>query len=585
MPTPSSPASPPAQRRATMRNRRCRNRIGSGALAVLAAAAVLLTGCSGIPRDGAVEAGQSALPDDNPAPVFLPSKPLKDGSTDAILRGFIEAASSPEGNYAIAREFLTPDYSSTWEPDAGVTVDDGSGRSTTVVDETTMQFSVTPVAEVDARGQYSTVDSSSPVPLRYEFARVGGQWRISEAPDGTVIDRNTFREVFSAQALYFFDPSFRYLVPDLRWFPRGASAPTKIVKGVLAGPSPWLSGAVATAFPEGTKLTADAVRVVARDAKVDLNSEALNADRVSLQRMEAQLSRSLPPGLTATITINQNSQDIGEMGANAPIANPRVDARTLLLRDGKFGFLAASGAALTPIAGISEPVAALKPRAVTLSPGQAMAAVLTDAGVYGVRVGDDPVRLDPRSGLIAPSIDSDGYVWSVPSARPGELFVYTLAGKAIAVPAPWQEASSIVSLDVSRDGTRLLALLRSGTDSLFVVAAIKRDNNAVPVGLGEPVVLSSGAGLPLDATWIDELTVGSLIRLPSGEERIVAQQIGGGTTVLESAPGSVSIAGSHTLRELRALSASGALQVQRGVGWQERIDEVVLIATQQGIAG
>ncbi|TFB53912.1 LpqB family beta-propeller domain-containing protein [Cryobacterium tagatosivorans] len=553
-------------------------------LAVLLAAGVLLAGCSGIPRDGGVQDGQAALPDDNPAPVFLPSKPRKDATPDAILRGFIDAASSPESNYAIAREFLTPDYSGAWEPDAGVTVDDFSGRSTTVVDETTMQFSVTPVAEVDASGQYQTVDSSSPVPLRYEFARVGGQWRINQAPNGTVIDRNTFRDVFSAQALYFFDPSFRYLVPDLRWFPRGASAPTKIVKGVLAGPSPWLTGAVVTAFPEGTKLTADAVRVVARDAKVDLNSEALNADRVSLQRMEAQLSRSLPPGLTATITINQNSQDIGDMGSNAPRAT-RVDARALVLRDGKFGFLAASGTALAPIAGISDPVAALKPTAVALSPGQTMAAVLTGAGLYGVRVGDDPVRLDPRSGLIAPSVDSDGFVWSVPSARPGELFVHTLAGKSIAVPTPWQEASAIVSLDVSRDGTRLLALLRNGTDSHFVVAAIKRDNNNVPVGIGEPIVLSSGAGVPLDATWIDELTVGSLIRLPSGEERIVAQQIGGGTTVLESAPGSVSLAGSNTLRELRALSAGGALQMQRGVGWQERIDEVVLIATQQGIVG
>lgn len=562
-----------------------RKRRSARALAVFVAAAVLLTGCMGIPRDGGVRDGQAAPPDDNPAPVFLPSKPRKDATPDAILRGFIDAASSPESNYAIAREFLTPDFSSTWEPDAGVIVDDFSGRSTTVVDEVTMQFSVTPVAEVDASGQYHDVDSSSPVPLRYQFAQVGGQWRISAAPNGTVIDRNTFGEVFSAQALYFFDPSFRYLVPDLRWFPRGASAPTKIVKGVLAGPSPWLAGTVVTAFPEGTKLTADAVRVVARDAKVDLNSEALNADRVTLQRMKAQLARSLPPGLTATITIDQNSQDIPDMGSNTPTANPRVDARGLILRDGKFGFLAASGSALTPIAGISEPVAALNPRAVTLSPGQAMAAVLTETGLYGVRVGAEPRLLDPRPGLIAPSIDADGYVWSVPSAQPGALTVHTLSGEAVAVPTPWQEATSIVSLDVSRDGTRLLALLRSGNDDAqFMVAAIRRENS-VPVGLGEPVLLSSGVGTPLDATWIDELTVASLIRLPGGEEHILAQQIGGVSTPLESAPGSISIAGSNTLRDLRALSAGGSLQVQRGVGWQERIEDVVLIATQQGIRG
>jgi hypothetical protein len=550
-------------------------------LAVLAAAAVLLSGCSGIPRSSGVHAGQAALPDDNPAPVFLPSRPRKDASPDAILRGFIDAASSPESNYAIAREFLTPGYSGSWDPNAGVTVDDGSGRSTTVIDAKTMQFSVDPVAEVDARGEYREVDASTPVPLRYQFARVGGQWRISEAPNGTVIDQNTFRDVFSAQALYFFDPGFDYLVPDLRWFPRGASAPTKIVNAVLAGPSPWLAGAVVTAFPEGTKLTADAVQVVGRDAKVDLNSEALNADRLTLQRMASQLANSLPAGLTVTVTIDQNSQDIGDLGGNTPAVNPRVDARALILRDGKFGFLAATGSSLTPIAGISEQIAALKPAAVTLSPGQTLAAALTSNGVYGVSVGDSPRLLDPRRGLIDPSVDTDGYVWSVPSKRPGELFAYSSTGTAIAVPTPWQEASSIRSLKVSRDGTRLIALLSYGADTQFVVAAIKREKK-VPVGLGEPVLLASD-GVPLDATWIDELNVASLTRLPDGEERIIAQQIGGVSTPIESAPGSITIAGSNTLRTLRTLNAKGGLQVQRGVGWQERIDRVAVLATQQGI--
>ena len=38
----------------------------------------------------------------------------------------------------------------------------------------------------------------------------------------------------------------------LSWM--SASAPTKIVKGVLAGPSPWLAGAVAVVFVTLLKL-------------------------------------------------------------------------------------------------------------------------------------------------------------------------------------------------------------------------------------------------------------------------------------------------------------------------------------------
>ena len=299
----------------------------SRVIALVALVATMLTGCSGIPRDGGVQAGQSAETGDNPAPVFLPSGPQMDATPEAILLGFIDAASSPVNNYEIAREFLTPDFSGSWDPDAGVTVDDGAGRSSVVIDEQSMQFSVNPVAEVNASGEYREVDSSTPQLLPYQFSQIGGQWRITQAPNGTVIDENTFSDVFSAQALYFFDPSFSYLVPDLRWFPRGASAPTKIVKAVLAGPSSWLIGAVITAFPEGTDLTADAVDVVSRDAKVDLNSEALNADQVTLQRMRSQLTNSLPSGLTVTITINQNSQDVGDLGQATPIVRPRVDVR------------------------------------------------------------------------------------------------------------------------------------------------------------------------------------------------------------------------------------------------------------------
>ena len=551
-----------------------------GALAVLAA--MLLSGCSGIPRSGAVQPGPAAPQGDTLTPIFLPSSPEKNASQESILRGFIDAASSPENNYEIAREFLAPTDSATWSPEAGVTVDDGNGRAIQPIDETTMQFVVRPVAEVNAKSEYREVGTSAPVTLLYHFVQIDGQWRITRPPNGTVIDQNTFRDVFSAQALYFFDPTFTYLVPDLRWFPRGASAPTKIVNAVLAGPSPWLAPAVTTAFPDGTKLTADAVQVVSRVAQVDLNNEALNADRLTLQRMKSQLTNSLPSGLSVTITINHNSQDISDLGDAAPIVNPRGDARALILRTGAFGFLGATGSTLTPVEGLSDTIAALKPTAVTLAAGQHYATALAEGGVYGVSAGAPAKLLDPRAGLIAPSVDPFSVVWSVPADRPSELFAYSSNGDSVAVPTSWQDATSIRSLVVSRDGTRLIALLGTGTEWRLVVVAITRDKG-MPVALGEPLTLAASAGKPLAATWIDDGTVASLTATPAGTEQIVAQEIGGVHTPLEPAPHSVSITGGNTLRDLRALSVEEGLQVQWGSGWQGRIDHVALIATQQGL--
>lgn len=551
------------------------------ALLVAASLAVGLGGCTGIPRDGVVHAGNDIAPDDNPAPVFLPALPQKDASTESILRGFIDASSSPENNYDIARQFLAPAFQSSWDATAGVTVDNGSGRTLTVVDEGTTLVAVTPVAEVDQTGEYREVDAS-PVPLRYEFQQIGGQWRISSAPNGTVIDENTFNEVFSAQPVYFYDPGFRFLVPDLRWFPRGASAPTKLVNAVLNGPSAWLTGAVATAFPEGSKLTADAVQVVGRQAMVDLNSEALNADRQTLQRMKAQLAASLPSGLTVDITIDQNSQTIDDVETGTPLVDPRVDARALVLRGGEFGFLAATGQSVTPLDGLSATIAQLAPTAVTLASGQGSAAVLTSDGVYVVRNGDEPELLDSRAGLLAPSMDNDRFVWSVPSNDPTALVVYSPAGEATVLPTPWPEATSITSLKISRDGARLIALLGTGSETRFVVASIIRTAGS-PTGIGAHVLLASGGGVGLDATWIDELTVASVNTLPSGDARITLQQIGGVSSVLESPASSRFIVGSNSVRDLRVLTETGSLEVQRGAGWQARIDDVALLATQQGL--
>ncbi|MDH6235997.1 LpqB family beta-propeller domain-containing protein [Cryobacterium sp. CG_9.6] len=558
-------------------------RIGR-ALAAVMAAVVVLSSCSGIPREGEVRAGQANVVDESPNQVFLPSGPQPDASIEAILLGFIDAASSPESNYEIAREFLTTSFSAEWDPTAGVIVDQGTGRIATAQDETTVQVTVSPIAEVSSIGEYRESDST-PVPLGYQFRQVDGQWRIQAAPNGTVIDETTFNDVFSASSLYFFDPGFGTLVPDVRWFPRGASAPTKIVNAVLAGPSSWLAGAVATAFPSGTKLTADAVQVVGRNAMVDLNSEALNADTITLERMKAQLDASLSSGMNVEITIDQNPQDIADLGSDVLTVDPRVDARALILRDGSFGFLAASGQVVTSIDGLSSAIEGLSPTAVTLGAGQKAAAVRGAGGVWRVPAGDDPVLVDSRSGLIAPTIDRDGYVWSVPMDDPSDILATgpTTASSSV-VASPWPEATTIQAMKVSRDGTRIVAAYTVGAEPRLAVVGILR-KDGVPIGLTAPLQLTADSIPAIDVAWVDEVTVASLSTLATGAMQITAREIGGVSVVLESPPEAVELSGSNSLRDLRALTSSGGLHMQRGVGWQKRLEGVSVLATQQGIAG
>ncbi|KQP97568.1 MULTISPECIES: GerMN domain-containing protein [unclassified Rathayibacter] len=558
-------------------------------LASLLLLVLALAGCAGIPRSGDVGVGR---PDSAPQDLeydFLPSGPAAGASQRDILNGFIDAASSPQGNYKIAREFLST--GADWTPSEHVTVDEGQ-RSQVQPTTSTLTLTITPVAEVDGSGVYTEVPTAAALNLDYGFVQEDGEWRISAPPSGVVIDRTTFEQVFSTHALYFYDPSYSYLVPDLRWFASRAdsSTSTTIVTELLRGPTAWLSdsGAAVSAFPTGTALAAETVPVESQRAVVDLNSAALEADERQWRLMSLQLSRSLGnvSNVTGvTLSVEQNPIEVTSETNGLP-TSPRVDTRPLVLTDDAFGFLGSSG--LTETA-VSDEVRALSPTAVVLgeqrgADSDAAAAVLTEAGVTLVTPGRSDVLLDARSGLAAPSIDPLGFVWSVPTASPGQLVAYSPDGAtSYQVATAWSEIDSIASFAVSRDGTRMLAFAQDGQQATVLMAGITRSASGEPLAVGEPVVLRSTLGTAIAASWTDELDVVSVVRASTGEDSVTMNQIGGGATSLGTTTGTRQIAAGNASTQIRILAEGGELRQQRGSAWQTIATDVRVLAVQTGM--
>jgi hypothetical protein len=539
-----------------------------------------LAACSGIPRSGPVQAGDAIGTDDDIDVIFLAADPVKGASQQDILNGFILAAKSPQDDYQIARRYLTKSAADAWKPNEGATVDTGP-RPTTALSDTELQMSVTPVASVDSNGAYTESTSSAPLPLTFSFTQVDGEWRIDQLADGIVIEDLFFDQVFSSHALYFYDPTFTYLVPDLRWFPSSTAVGTRVVKALLAGPSAWLGdGAVVTAFPDGTSATA--VVTTGGQTQVELSSNVLQADANDLERMQYQLRTSLSDlasSSTVAISVDQNIVPIPGSNVTPPDWDPRVDSRPLVLRDGAFGYLA--GSSVAPIPSISDGVEALQAQGVAYSATARTAAVKAGNGqVYAVRGTDVPASVDQRPGLIVPAVDPFGYVWTVPTDAPTSVTVYGAGEAGAPISTSWDGASGITSLEISRDGTRALAFLSVDGVPKLVVAAVIRNQDGVPQRLGQPVELSTGQGAPVDATWVDQLTVASVTALPSGENRAVAQVLGGRSSSLGAPVGAVSAAGGNDLDGLRVLSNDGGLQQQRGSAWQATTTGISLLAVQ-----
>jgi hypothetical protein len=556
-------------------------------LAVLAVVtALLLAGCAQIPQSGAVkDVGPITQQDGGLGPVdFLPSGPADGATQDEILRGFIQAAVAPDGDYAVAREFLSSSLQTRWNPDASVTVDTGqSSTASGGADQKTL--TITPVAFIDADGSYRQAESSSDIRQQYTFVKQKGQWRISKAPDGVVIDNSRFLNVFSPHSLYFFSPDLNYLVPDQRWFPNSpASLQTRIVKDVVQGPAKWLSGAYVSAFPQGSQLTSDSVTVTNGVADVDLNTAAGAADTLTLARMQLQLTESLTSvtGISGVrISIEGVQRPVASSLPN-PEQDPQVDANALVMRGGKFGLL--SGSSVTEIPGVSSKVESLSATAATLSADHRTAAVLASGAVYAVRsTVDAPTAVDSRPNLIAPTLDPSGYVWSASATSPDALIATGPTDGPVVLNVGWPDARSIAAMAMSRDGTRLAALVKTETGTHVMVAGVVRSAAGRPESVDTPTDLGPvSGGSAVSLSWVDDLDVAVLVAGAVGSSSIDVQSIGGQSQTQGGPADAVGIGPVGSTPGFWVLTSSGSLQWPRGTGWQQRVDTVQFVGQQLG---
>ena len=541
----------------------------AASMALVSICALVVSGCTGIPTSGGVQRSDVVVEPPAADIEFLPASPEPGASPEAILRGFIDAASSPQNDYAVAREFLVTTLNAEWDPNARVIVDNGA-REYVVTSDGTMTLVTQSQSWVDARGNYTERDVSERVSLTYSFVQENGEWRIATAPEGVLLERYTFDQIFGQHALYFFDPTFTLLVPDLRYFPSRASTPTRIMKALLAGPSDWLAsaGAVVTAFPPETQLVAETVPITGTSASVDITGSALDSTLEQKRRMLRQAAASLS-SLSSIFTVQLSiagvPQDVSAQSEDVAKGYPQVDARPLVIADTKFGYVTSSGV-IEEIPRIGPVVSTMTPWAAAFSNVHNAAALNIDEGVMIVRSSGATGLIDGRSDLAPAVFDYYGYVWSVPRGKPNDLVATTISGVKRFVENPWPNDGRVVSISISRDGTRIAALIESGGSTNLLVSGISRDGQNGPVGVGEPLVISVTPGASTAAVWADSLTVAVLTTLGDGRASLTLDTIGGGARpVSPSAPG-VTMAAGNGVSELFMRSSENTLFGYRGSG-------------------
>jgi hypothetical protein len=252
---------------------------------------------------------QGADAQNQPYVQIQPQPPGANWTPQQIVKGFL-TASANFGNYPqVAKQYLTPAEQQIWNPlwsavvyKKGPDVAAPTYPSTAKNSKTaTVAITGTIQANLSGYGNYSVPSASAPgglpdPPQPFQLAKVGGQWRIADAPQELLLTSNSFANDYQLSNLYFFDPLTRFLVPDPVYVPLRAT-PGDLMDGLvnelIAPPTDWLSGATKTAFPQKTKVS---------DVGLDGVTAVVNLTGAAIAKAGPDVMRQVSAQLLSTLS-------------------------------------------------------------------------------------------------------------------------------------------------------------------------------------------------------------------------------------------------------------------------------------------
>ena len=503
--------------------------------AFLLITSLVLTGCASIPTQLDVQSGPDIAPEaQQEFAYYTPSGPSFNATSQEIVSGFLAAGTSPLNDYAVAREFLSDDFAQRWNPEnqtvirAGAPVFRQAGESLVVVE-------LSAGARIDEQGRYEDSVELTTTNLRFRVSLQDGQWRISSAPNLTVVTPPVFSVVFNAFPVYFLDSSTDSLVPDLRWFPTKTSTPTRLVNALLAGPSAWLSSGVRSAIPDGTQLTISAVRILNRVAQVDLDSDALAAGQQDRRNLFGQLRSTLLqlPGVDdISLSVNGAFQDISPGGAEP---NDEMSLSYVLKPTGVEPLTSIGS---MPLTGTQSMVANYNPKLIAITDNGDQVAFTTAEGVFELSSQSLRVEITKLSSLIdvvALEYDKSGSLWAFPSdaSLPVEVYDQTTVVRTLDSPFLGLRLAAAIA----PEGTRVVQSIQTeDAESFLDIGVVLRDANSIPLALNNGLRIQPVLGTPIAVSWQEPASMRVLERTASGLTAFSEYSISGPRTQLPMPP-------------------------------------------------
>ena len=455
--------------------------------ALLVCLAPLVTGCLGIPEDGPViEAQPDVDPNDQLGYFNDPPPPSRGDPPAEIVNGFLDAMTALPVQTNTAEQYLTREAAASWRPQrqtityADASLPEGSNRIT---------VELSGANRVDAGGAWRGPLPPDQQALSFTMQRVDSEWRIADAPDALVVPEAWFSQAFRRVALYFVDPSAQIMVPEPVFLPRGDQLPTALVQRLIQGPARRLQDVETTFIPSGLDVGLSIPVSNTGVADIQLTGGGSVPTERDALLMVSQLAWTLSQDSSLTgmrISIDGEPVILSEGEPVIPMdrgrfldpSGAKATSELFALRDGRLVFGPPDDLAQAP-----GPMGTTDRGVVAVAPnlaGTLVAGVTAERDrllVSDVRDPDAEVRAVAPGGtrLLAPTWDFADRMWITSRPSDGAELSVRVGSRTRRVRVPGISGQNVADLLVSRDGSRLVAVIDGGGDDRIVMSRVEYD--------------------------------------------------------------------------------------------------------------
>ncbi len=526
----------------------------SARLALALCGALLMTACVRMPSEGPVSEVRTDASGSTPPGISFDPKPPQAGeSATEIVLHFLEAMKATPSKTSVARQFLTTEAQLRWTPESRIIT---YGELGDPAGELEVALPMTDLEKYDARGAWQR--SRSEQTMRFGLTVEDGEWRIEGLPDALIVPETWFEGEFRRVSLYFFDPTAQILVPEPAFVPEGDQLASSMVRGLLDDPTadPRITR---TFVPPDFKSGLSVPVTTAGIAEVSLVGEPAAIDDATRQLILTQLIWTLrqEPRIRAVrLAIGEEEQ--GQSGEATDVnrnVGSAYDPNSAQASGDLFGLVGGRvvRGSIGSLAATSGPMGTerLGVRSIGVNLAGDRVAGVSDDGraVLVAPVDDEGGAEQVASGgrnLLPPAWDFDDRIWLADKARGGAVISIVIGDQPPrAIEVPGVSGRDVRHLLVSRDGSRLLAVVRTPQGDRVVASRILHNDEGGVLRATRAVVLDfepdAATSAIRDIGWRSPTSVSVLTDITDDLSQVE-------TISVDGSPGELGLEGASRLR-------------------------------------